>query len=137
MAAIDFDQTYFEENFPAYTGRPEAQGKFSIGKLYISDDPRTLPDESRKYALHAMAAHLLFISDEQLKGNMTRIVTNGSEMGVSVSLALPSSASSDNFSYWMMTTPYGSDVIAMLSAQVGSGIYISSGSGFPSFGGGF
>lgn len=128
MATIDLNIAEFRVNFPPYasdTDYPDSllNAQYEIGKCYISDNDCTLPESCREYALQLMLAHLLYIRDQVNSGNNVGIVTSATEGKVSVSLAEP--PSSDIFSYWFNTSPYGKELLTMLSIQSAGGFYVS------------
>ena len=140
---IDLDIASFRVNFPAYaseTDYPDLRlnAQYAIGKCYIDDNDCTLPEECREFALQLMLAHLLSIQDSIAAGRPTQIVNSASEGSVSVSLAEP--PSTDTFSYWFSTTPYGLQLIAMLDASSVGGFYVGGSEerrGFRKINGGF
>ena len=141
--ALSLDITEFRAMFPAYadeTTYPDAtlETYYSIGKCYIKDNSCTLPDACRAQALNLMLAHLLYISDQAAAGNKSVVVTSATEGQVSVSIAQPPSA--DNWSYWLNTTPYGPQILAMFDVASVGGWYVGGTperKGFRKAGGGF
>ena len=126
---ITFNATRFRSRFPAFenqTTYPDAtlQGYFDTALCYVdSNRGGCLSDECREQALFAMTAHLCRLSDLIVR-NKTPGVKTGSSVGrVSVSLAAPPFGSSE-WSYWLNTTSYGQQFLALLSGQVAGGLYI-------------
>lgn len=140
---IDLDIASFRINFPAYaseTDYPDVRlnSQYAIGKCYIADNDCTLPEECREYALQLMLAHLLNIQDSIVSGRPTQIVTSATEGSVSVSLSEP--PNTDTWNYWLSSTPYGIQVLAMLSAASVGGFYVGGSEerrGFRKINGGF
>jgi hypothetical protein len=58
-------------------------------------------------------------------GQDTVIVTSATIDKVSVGLMQP--PVKDSFQYWLMTTPYGKQVLALARAAFGAGFYVSKG----------
>jgi hypothetical protein len=121
------DIPVFRAMFPAYadeTAYPDStlETYYSIGKCYVKDNDCVLPSECRAHALNLMLAHLLYIKDLAVLGNKTVVITSATEGPVSVSIAQP--PSSDNWTYWLNTTPYGPQVLAMLEVASVGGFYI-------------
>lgn len=143
MASIPLNIADFRVNFPAYsdeTKYPDSvlNAKYAIGKCYIADNDCTLPEECREYALQLMLAHLLYIQDDIASGNTSRVITSATEGSVSVSLAEPPSP--DNWYYWLNTSPYGPQLIAMLEAASVGGFCVGGmpeRKGFRKIGGGY
>lgn len=140
---IDLDIAAFRVNFPAFADEvkyPDAMlnAQYAIGKCYIADNDCTLPEACREYALQLMLAHLLYIQDSIASGKPTQIVTSATEGSVSVSLSEP--PNDDTWSYWLSSTPYGIQVLAMLSAASVGGFYVGGSEerrGFRKINGGF
>lgn len=124
---IPLDIDSFRVNFPVYADDAVytdllLETQYEIGKCYIADNDCTMPAPCRAYALQAMLAHLLYIRDQVNAGNKVSIITSASEDGVSVSFAEP--PSTDNFSYWLNVSPYGSELLAMLEVQSVGGFIV-------------
>ena len=140
---INLDIAAFRINFKAYaseTDYPDAllNAKYLIGKCYIADDDCTLEHDCRVYALQLMLAHLLRIQDLIDQGLPDQVVTSASERDVSVSLSEPPSSST--WDYWLGSTPYGRQLLAMLSAASVGGFYVGGSPerrGFRKINGGF
>lgn len=143
MATIDLDIAAFRVNFPPYesvTDYPDMRlnAQYEIGKCYVADNDCTLAESCREYALQLILAHLLYIQDQINSGNRNAIITSATEGSVSVSLAQP--PSSDNWNYWLNTSPYGMQLLAMLEAASVGGFYVGGSEerrGFRKINGGF
>ncbi len=127
MATIDLDIDSFRTNFDNYSSEDDYSDtllntQYEFGKCYIADNDCTLGETCREYALQLMLAHLLFIRDQTNSGNTARVITSATEGKVSVSLAEPPSP--DNWYYWLNTSPYGTQIIAMLEAESAGGFYV-------------
>lgn len=124
---IDLDITAFRVNFPLYadeTKYPDIllNAQYEIGKCYIADNNCTMAEPCREYALQAMLAHLLYIRDQVNAGNKVGVITSASEGEVSVSLATP--VVDDEWHYWFNSSPYGTELIALLDVQSVGGFYV-------------
>ena len=124
--SIDLDTDGFRDKFSAYadeTSYPDATltTYWTIGKCYVKDNDAVLDEDCREHALQLMLAHLLYIKDQADTGNKAVVVTSGTEGPVSVSIAEP--PSSDNWIYWLNTSPYGPQVLAMLEVASVGGFY--------------
>lgn len=118
---MDLDIAAFRAAFPAFAddvAYPDAMldGKMIVAKCYIEDNQLTFDDTCRQYAYQLMVAHLLTIGINVAAGTPARLVSSASEGPVSVSFTEPPTAS--NFTYWLMTTPYGVELSALLSVNV-------------------
>lgn len=124
---IDLDIAAFRVNFPLYadeTTYPDVllNAQYEIGKCYVADNNCTMSEHCRGYALQAMLAHLLYIRDQVNSGNNVGVITSASEGEVSVSLATP--VVDDEWHYWFNSSPYGRELIALLSVQSVVGFYV-------------
>jgi len=140
---IELDIDSFRANFPAYADEAiytdmRLLAQYEHGKCYIADNDCTLAEQCREYALQLVLAHLLSIQDSITAGRPTQIVTSATEGSVSVSLSEP--PNSGTFSYWLNTTPYGVQVLAMLSVASAGGFSVGGSNerrGFRKIDGGF
>ena len=128
--AITFNVTTFRAQFPAF---------FNVATCYVSDaDYGRLTGDCRLYALTAMTAHLAAISDLAAAGNTPAFVTSSTIGSVSVSVQPP--PNTDQWEWWMNLTPYGQQLLALLT-QAGVGGFLVGGSPerspFRQVGGGF
>jgi hypothetical protein len=141
MSTLDI--TVFRGMYPVFadeTAYPDAtlESYYEMGKCYIKDNDCTLPEACREQALMLMLAHLLYIKSLADQGNKAVVVTSATEGQVSVGIAQP--PSSDNFSYWLNTSPYGPKILAMLEIASAGGFYVGGSmerQGFRKAGGGF
>lgn len=140
---MTLDISVFRGMYPVYadeTAYPDAllQTYYEMGKCYISDNDCTLKEVCREQALMLMLAHLLYIKTLADQGNKAVVVTSATEGKVSVGIAQPPTP--DNFSYWLNTTPYGPQILAMLEIASTGGWHVGGSSerqGFRKAGGGF
>lgn len=124
---IPLDISAFRVNFDLYADDTKYTdtlllAQYAIGKCYIADNDCTMPEECREYALQSMLAHLLYIRDQVNAGNNIGVITSASEGDVSVSLAQP--VVDDEWHYWFNSSPFGRELIALLSVQSVGGFYV-------------
>ena len=117
---MTLDIAAFRAAFPAFsdtTAYPDAMlnGKMLIAQCYIEDNDLTFKADCRQYAYQLMIAHLLTIGNLIAAGQSGRMISSAGEGPVNVSFSEPPTAS--NLSYWLMTTPYGVELSALLSAN--------------------
>lgn len=133
---IILDIPLFRERFPQFADTvayPDAalNVNWIIGCQYISSTNwGDLVDGGRELALQLMLAHLLAL-DVILKagGSYTGqagIVTQATIDKVTVALAVPPYGT-DNWRYWLNLTPYGQQLLALLSAQAVGGFFFPGG----------
>lgn len=140
---IDLDIVSFRVIFPLYSNEetyPDLllNAQYEIGKCYIEDSDCAMEETCREYALQLMLAHLLYIRDLVNSGANVGVITSASEGDVSVSLAQPNVDSA--WDYWFNSTPFGTELLAMLSLQAVGGFYVGGSmerKGFRKIGGGF
>lgn len=97
-----------------------------------------LTGECRLKAIYLMAAHLLYITDQSASGGNAGVVTSSAIDKVSVGFAAPPHKSM--WQWWLSISPYGSELISLLSAKSTGGFYIGGSHerrGFRKAGGGF
>lgn len=120
------DISAFRAAFPAFaneTTYPDAllNAKMIIAQCYIEDNSCTFDDSCRQYVYQLMVAHLLAIGNMVTAGTITRQVASATEGPVTVSFSDPPNTS--NFIYWLMTTPYGVELAALLSLNAVGNYY--------------
>lgn len=79
----------------------------------------TLPQQT--LALNQMTAHLLALNDLIAAGNTPGIVVAGTVDKVSVTLEPPPTV--NQWQYWLQTTPYGQQLLALLGTLSVGGFY--------------
>lgn len=145
MAIIAFDVAVFRRDFPEFADDVKypdetLQAYFNTATCYISaNDCGPLTGDCRLLALNAMTAHLCKVSAMAVSGQTPGVVSSSTVGSVSVSLS-PPPFGTDQWSWWLSTTPYGLQLQALLSgASVGGFIVGGSAerSAFRSLGGQF
>lgn len=84
-----------------------------------------LRGETRAYAIYLMAGHVQAINDKIAAGGgkgFAGILTSASIGSVSVSAAPPPIKS--QFDYWLNQTPYGQQLLFLLSSFAAVGLYV-------------
>ena len=129
--SITFDPVAFRVQFPQFadsTTYPNAtlQAQFDIGTFYVSSDTYgDMTQATRAYALNCMTAHLLalaaIIAANGYQGQ-PGIVT-GSRVG-DVQVTLQPPPERGQWRWWLNTTPYGAQLIALLDAQAVGGFFV-------------
>lgn len=132
MSTITFDVAAFRVAFPQFadpTAFPNVwlQAQFDVATGFVSNEIYgCMTVAIQTYCLQLMTAHLLAIGVIIASGNYTGTpgIVTGSKVGdVSVTLAQPPYGT-DDWRYWLMLTPYGAQLLALLSAQAVGGFYI-------------
>lgn len=108
-----------EASFPT----PVLQAYFDTSGSYLANDNYGLIREASRYtALTLMTAHLAALSVLIASGETPSVATAGSVDKVSVSMEPPPVKS--QFHWWLSTTPYGQQLLAMLQMRGAGGLYI-------------
>ena len=147
MTTLTFDSTTFRVLFPQFanpTTFPDAklQANYDIATSYVSADTYgDMPAAARGQALNLMTAHLLalgvIIAQNNYSGQVG-VVTGATVDGVSITLQPPPVRG--QWRWWLNTTPYGAQLVALLDAQSAGGLFVGGlpeRSAFRRVGGGF
>lgn len=146
MAEFTFDPAAFRLMYPAFASEslyPDAtlQMYWDAAGCYIANDDikcGQLQGQCRFQALNLLTAHLLFLGTLVQKGQTPGIVTASSIDKISVSLLPPPVPNA--WAWWLNGSPYGAQLLALLSVKSVGGVYIGGlpeRSGFRRVGGGF
>ncbi len=131
MSTINFDPVAFREQFPAFQCTPPIsdatlQMYFNNATLYISNRYRscwgafTVPQ--RTESLYLMTAHLTAISRMTAQGQTGGILTSATIDKVTVTIQPP--PETNQWQYWLQSTPYGQQLLALLQVISVGGRYI-------------
>lgn len=119
MAEHTFDSVAFRAQFPAFTSEtkyPDEQlsGYFTMATMYIyPSDWGGICGAQLQLCLNLMTAHLAWSNQLIVAGNTSAAPVAGATIDkVSVSLVPPESKSA--WAYWLNTTPYGKQLLALL-----------------------
>jgi Protein of unknown function (DUF4054) len=135
MTTIAFDPAAFRALFPAFsdvTTYPDVvlQLYWDTGTAYISDEEAivycgSMSVPQQTLALNYMAAHLAALNALIAAGETPGIETSSSIDKISVTMQPPPAKT--QWQWWLNTTPYGSQLLALLSALSVGGFYFSGG----------
>lgn len=135
MATIAFDPTVFRALFPAFsdtTAYPDIvlQLYWDTGTAYINDEETVvycggMSVAQQTLALNYMAAHLAALNALIAAGETPGIETSSSIDKISVTMQPPPAKT--QWQWWLNTTPYGAQLLALLSALSVGGLYFSGG----------
>lgn len=136
MSTIVFNASTFRAMFPVFkdtTVYPDAvlQIYWDTATAYVSNQTGgcyiySLKLGQQTLALNLMAAHLAYLNSLIATGNTPGVVTGATVDKVSVTLEPP--PSSNNWQYWLNQSPYGQQLLALLSVASAGGFYYG---GFP------
>jgi hypothetical protein len=124
MADIALNLVTFRADIPAYASKTDQQitDTFNAASMYL---PLTnygwLSDDRREYALYLMTAHL-FASACQLGAGGGGVVVSATEGSESTGFA-PPPGSTSQLKYWLNSTGYGRQLLALLTIKSAGGMY--------------
>lgn len=128
MAVHVIDLAAFRALFPAFsnaTTYPDAllTLRFTEGTMYLGAyDGCLLAGDQLQLALNYMTAHLQASADMLARGQTAVIVTGSTIDKVQVQMMPPPIKS--GWQWWLLTTPYGAQLWALLSFRSAGGFYI-------------
>lgn len=128
MAAHEIDVAAFRVSFPAFASEqayPDAtlQLRFTEATLYLGAyDGCVLSGDRLQLALNYMTAHLLASGALIAAGETAVVVTGATIDKVQVQMAPPPAA--DMWQWWLLTTPYGAQLWALLKLRAAGGFYV-------------
>lgn len=125
MAAIGFDYSAFIAAFPAFAQTPQItlQTTWQTAGLYVNNQVYNGCNTAlQTQYLNLMTAHLLAISCLIQGGDTPGIVTAATIDKISVTLEPPPQA--NQFQWWLNTTPYGQQLLALLQIKSVGGYYV-------------
>jgi hypothetical protein len=134
VACIAYNDVAFRALFPAYANVSQyatvaLQSYWNNATAYISNrnggyytGGMSLPQQTQ--ALNLMTAHLVFLASLIASGNTPGVMTGATIDKISVTLEPP--PSSNNWQYWLNQSPYGQQLLALLSVASVGGFYASS-----------
>lgn len=129
MTTLVFDVAAFRVQFPAFANVvtfPDAtlQMYWDQATSYVSDNGSygALQGVNRQLALNLMTAHLTAISVIVAGGQTPGIVQNATIDKITVGLVPPPVP--NEWRWWLNTTPYGQQLLALLEVNSVGGFYI-------------
>ena len=127
-SVLVFDVTYFRQAFPEFANTAvftdaTLQMYWDWATLYISNvNWGWMRNRARQHALNLMTAHIAQLRLIAASGEVPGIVTDAKVDKVEVKLEPPPLP--NQFQFWLGTTTYGQDLLALLQAKsVGGGYY--------------
>jgi hypothetical protein len=133
MAVIVFDVATFRVMFPAFSNAaqfPDAvlEMYWAWATYYIDDNDNygNLQGSARALALNLMTAHLTAQSVTIAEGQSPAIMQNATIDKVTVGVTPPPLP--NQWQWWLNTTPYGQQLLALLAVSIAGGTYIG---GYP------
>jgi hypothetical protein len=134
-SVILFDYSVFQIEIPQYADYSESSVEifWEIGTAYVSRlNSGYMTYKVRQYALNLMCAHLIYINNLISQKQTPTITTSATVDKVSVGLVPPPAAS--QFEYWLGTSPYGQQLLALLDVNSVGGFYFGGSSVLSDFG---
>lgn len=128
---ITFDVEEFRAAYPAFANEttfPDAtlQQWWDTATCYISDENYgCLRDACRRLAINLMTAHLTALSVLIAAGSTGTITQSATIDKITVTNTPPPVTDNNNqFNWWLSTTPYGAQLLALLQVQSVGGFYV-------------
>lgn len=132
MTDVVLSVAEFRQRFPEFSDTTKysdefIQAQMDVAQLYISPQPNCLVNQcQQKQMIYLLTAHLVALNYSIANGSGSSIgagqVASASVGGVSVSKALPNNRT--ELDYWLNLTPYGMQLLALLSLFTGVGFYV-------------
>ena len=137
--AYFYNDTQFRAQFPAFantTTYPEAtlQAYYTAAGSYVANTAYGFLASSgaTPLALNLLTAHLVQIGYTAIAGQTTGVlVTAGIDK---VNIGLQQAVLKNQWQYWLQSTPYGQQLLALLQVQSAGGLYTPGGLGRAGFG---
>jgi hypothetical protein len=131
MTIITYDDAYFREVFPQFASTaffPESriQTNWDMAINFISDENGgaycgSLNFNQQKLAINYMTAHLLALFSIIDTGQTTGVIQSATIDKISVTYMPPPMR--DEWRWWLSQTPYGQQLLALLSTLAVGGFY--------------
>lgn len=135
----DLRMNYPQFADPAAFSYQQLQQALANARAHISDaNYGRLRGQSRLKAIYLMAGHLLAIQQQAQNGGVAGVVTGSNVDKVGVQFAAPPVKS--QWAWWLSTTAYGAELLALMQSAAAGGFYIPGGyamAGFRKANGGF
>lgn len=131
MATHTFNYALFQQQCPEFATAPTQdilQVYFDMATQYANPDDNWcggFNGAGLDLVLNLLTAHIAKIQQLVAAGQDSVIVTAATIDKVSISLMQP--PVKDSFQYWLMTTPYGKQILALARAKFGGGFYAATG----------
>jgi hypothetical protein len=128
MATHTLDIAAFRIKYPAFSNVSKYSNAFlqqcwDVATCYIHDnDYGSLTGDCLQLALELMTAHIATVSTATNSGQSSGLVSASSVGDVSVTMTVPTIKS--QLQFWLLQTPYGVQLLALLGVKGVGGIYV-------------
>lgn len=130
MVAIVFDANIFRSQIPLYAEPSEFSDAYlemfwEIATEFADSETGCgclLSQKSRAFLLNLLAAHLIYLSKEAADGGNGGYETSATVDKVSVTRLMP--VVNSNMDWWLMQSPFGQQIAALLAAATAGGCTI-------------
>lgn len=133
-AVITFNIAAFRTNYPVFAVTPDdatLQSYWNTAINFISPlKYGWLNCSARELAINLLTAHIATIANLLATGEVPQIVKDAQIDKVSIGLVPPPSPNA--WSWWMNTTPYGQECMALLTIKSVGGLYVTPRCNWPS-----
>lgn len=128
MGTLVFDVSAFRAQFPAFSNADvfddaTLQAYWDAAICYISNENYGyLAGDCRQRAINLMVAHLLQLARTAAAGKQSGLMQSASIDKISITVTPPPVQS--QWQWWLSTTPYGAQLLALLQSKSVGGFYI-------------
>ncbi|OWK42459.1 DUF4054 domain-containing protein [Fimbriiglobus ruber] len=133
MGCIQYNDSAFRSLFPAYANTvlyPAAmvQAFWDTATAYVSNRKGGcytggMTVAQQTLALNQMTAHLLYLNGQIAAGNTPGVMTGATIDKISITLEPPPAPNA--WQYWLQSTPYGQQLLALLQVVSAGGFYVT------------
>lgn len=138
MALIPFNVTDFRALFPAFSNTTTYTDQFltaywNLATAYITSNTNCsgMNLNQQTQALNLMTAHLVYVSTLAQAGENPAIEISATIDKISVSNMPPPAP--NQWQYWLQTSPYGAQLLALLQIAAAGGRFYNPGRVFTAF----
>lgn len=117
-AKVEVTVEDFILQFPEFSDNPDNTRMLERAQCYVSTvNYGALTDCCRKLAIYLFTAHLLTLQNKIKERDMTTGMQTGASIDkINVTITPP--PSTDQFEYWLNLTPYGAQLLALISSRI-------------------
>lgn len=138
MSCYSYNDAQFRVQFPAFAdpaAYPDVtlQQYFNAAGLFVQNTSYGFLAQAGAtlYCLYLLTAHLAFMSTQIMNGQTPGITINATIDKITV--GLQEAVLKNQWQYWLASTPYGAQLLALLQAQSIGGFYEPGGLGRAGF----
>lgn len=131
MTTIVLNIATFRAQFPAFANvvtypDPAIQAQWNVATFYTSPEwiaCQTMTLAQQGFLLDLLTAHLLALNAMIAAGTANPGAITGATVD-KVSVTLQAAPTKDSFDFWLSSTPYGRQILALLQIKSAGGFYV-------------